>query len=932
MLCCCSIAVHAVSAQCVSSDSLWKRLVFLKDQGAAVSTIDQLLELQRYEAVLSKCAYNADSAGAFLLFRIGAMNYKLGDYLKAIAFTERSIEIITSAKSGIAVNARHLISTYYYLSVFYGSLNSISGKMKALDSCVAIAMRLNAVDIFCLNALYQRVEYFFDIGDFHRCFSYAEKCEKLAEDYGRKGTKEYNEGMSYISDCFVWKINVLLKLENFDSAEALLVRKISAYRKLKTEHFLGSLYGQLADVQVSKRNYDKALLYFNNAIYYHNKFQFVLGSKMALSSLGYSLYFKYYRDWDKALSTYRAAINCVNKDVSQIKLDSMESLNILDNIANVFVQKSMYDSAYYYYQLAFNQMKQGTNETKILNSPFDGMLKKKINYLTGLVIDKADAYAKEYTEKGEPRLVNEAIRIYKTADLLLDRVKAEQNDLQSKLIWRMDSRRLYENAIRICYQSRNTNAAFYFFEKSKAVMLFDKLNESRWLNEEDILKQVQLKKNIYQREREIKNLDVSSAAYGKIKNELFAQNQELDRLISNIKSTNPLYYQAYLDTGKITLEDVHQNILNNHDAFIELFSGDSTVFCMVIAKNSTDLYGIDKTKYDSLVATYTALVSDPDQLNRQSDLFFATSNLLCQLLFKNKPIPAGRIVICPDGAYFPFEALVIKLSPLTYFLQDHAVSYTYSARYLMNEFENDKGIKNAAGFLGIAPVQFAAALKLAALPGSDQSLYQLKDYFGETENLIGADATKSNFLQKYSKYSIIQFYTHASDSSENGEPVIYFRDSLLYLSELATEMKPLTRLIVLSACETGSGKLFKGEGVFSFNRGFAAIGIPSAVTNLWSVDDVSTYQINELFYKYLSEGEPTDVALQKAKLAFIKNSSKEGRLPFYWSSAILAGKTNTIVFNKPNYGKWVALLILSALGITGSWFWLWKKHQFHPAA
>ena len=606
----------------------------------------------------------------------------------------------------------------------------------------------------------------------------------------------------------------------------------------------------------------------------------------------------------------------------------MESLNILDNIANVFVQKGMYDSAHYYYQLAFNQMRPGANETMILNSAFDDILKKKINYLTGLVIDKADAYAKEYTETGRPGLVNEAIRIYKIADLLLDRVKAEQTDLQSKLIWRMDSRRLYENAIRACYQSSNMNAVFYFFEKSKAVMLFDKLNESRWLDEEDILKQVQLKKNIYQREREIKHLDVSSAAYGKIKSEIFSQNQELDRLINNIKSTNPLYYQAYLDTSKIILEDVHQNILNDHDAFIELFAGDSAVFCMVISKTSTDLYEIDKTEFDSLVAEYTALVSDPNRLNKQSNLFFTTSNLLYQLLFRNKPIPAGRIIISPDGQYFPFEALVIKSSPVTYFLEDHAVSYAYSARYLMNKFENDKAIKNVAGFLGIAPVQFTPALKLTALPGSDQSLYQLKAYFGEAETLVSADATKSNFLQKYSKYGIIQLYTHASDSGENGEPVIYFRDSLLNLSELATEMKPLTRLIVLSACETGSGKLFKGEGVFSFSRGFAAIGIPAAVTNLWSVDDVSTYKINELFFKYLSEGQPTDIALQKAKLAFIKNSSKEGRLPFYWSASILAGKADTIIFNKPFKWKWIVLLMLFASVSFGIWFWTRKRNQF----
>ena len=105
-------------------------------------------------------------------------------------------------------------------------------------------------------------------------------------------------------------------------------------------------------------------------------------------------------------------------------------------------------------------------------------------------------------------------------------------------------------------------------------------------------------------------------------------------------------------------------------------------------------------------------------------------------------------------------------------------------------------------------------------------------------------------------------------------------------------------MIVLSACETGNGKLYKGEGVFSFNRGFAALGIPSSVINLWSVENESTYKITELFYKYAADGLPLDLALQKAKLEFIATSSKEKRLPYYWAAAILAGKTDAIEFTK----------------------------------
>jgi CHAT domain-containing protein len=137
--------------------------------------------------------------------------------------------------------------------------------------------------------------------------------------------------------------------------------------------------------------------------------------------------------------------------------------------------------------------------------------------------------------------------------------------------------------------------------------------------------------------------------------------------------------------------------------------------------------------------------------------------------------------------------------------------------------------------------------------------------------------------------------------------VIFFQDSALYLSELIPENKPSTQLIVLSACETANGQLYRGEGVFSFNRGFAALGIPSSVTNLWSVDDKSTYKLTELFYKYLAQGLPLDVALQNAKKEFIQTGSKQYSLPYYWAAPVLVGKTDAIEMN--NNFSWKVLFL-----------------------
>jgi CHAT domain-containing protein len=154
--------------------------------------------------------------------------------------------------------------------------------------------------------------------------------------------------------------------------------------------------------------------------------------------------------------------------------------------------------------------------------------------------------------------------------------------------------------------------------------------------------------------------------------------------------------------------------------------------------------------------------------------------------------------------------------------------------------------------------------------------------------------------------------------------MIYFSDSVLSLSDLFYEGKPSTSLVVLSACETAKGKLYNGEGVFSFSRQFAALGIPTSVSNLWQVDNQSTYKLTELFYKYLSRGLPSDVALQKAKKEFRKTAmSKEQDLPYYWAASVLIGQSNAILSEKPFQWQWVALFVAALFLL----LFIWKKRS-----
>jgi CHAT domain-containing protein len=132
-----------------------------------------------------------------------------------------------------------------------------------------------------------------------------------------------------------------------------------------------------------------------------------------------------------------------------------------------------------------------------------------------------------------------------------------------------------------------------------------------------------------------------------------------------------------------------------------------------------------------------------------------------------------------------------------------------------------------------------------------------------------------------------------------------------------------TELVTLSACNTGFGKIQTGEGVMSLGRAFAYAGSPNVLMSLWSVPDGSTSKIMTEFYKHLANGMPKDVALRKAKLAYLNNADNLTSNPFYWSSFVLIGNAqplqlqiNSAFYQQGMFLWWIFMLV----GIAVLWF------------
>jgi CHAT domain-containing protein len=188
--------------------------------------------------------------------------------------------------------------------------------------------------------------------------------------------------------------------------------------------------------------------------------------------------------------------------------------------------------------------------------------------------------------------------------------------------------------------------------------------------------------------------------------------------------------------------------------------------------------------------------------------------------------------------------------------------------------------------------------------------------------LVGIDAIESKFKQSANHYGVLHLAMHAliDDKKpmysklafslvEDGTDDGFLNAYELYNMELSAE------LVVLSACETGYGKLEKGEGMMSLAHAFTYAGCPSIVMSQWLADDKATAQLMKLFYKNLATGCSKDEALQKAKIEFISDADEVRQNPAFWAGFVVMGDTSPLYVEPFFERNWI-YITLSCLLLT----------------
>jgi len=180
-------------------------------------------------------------------------------------------------------------------------------------------------------------------------------------------------------------------------------------------------------------------------------------------------------------------------------------------------------------------------------------------------------------------------------------------------------------------------------------------------------------------------------------------------------------------------------------------------------------------------------------------------------------------------------------------------------------------------------------------------------------------ATKASFLKDASKYNLLHLAMHGLLSGENTEfaALAFHPESdsagqfLLSMEEIAA-MELAAELVVLSACETGAGRLRRGEGVMSMARAFREAGCPNILMSLWTADDKSSTLVMQDFFGRLKSGGNIAESIRAAKLNLMSTQFLQSH-PYYWAGFVPLGNPNNAKGN--SHLPLIVLMLLVGVGI-----------------
>jgi CHAT domain-containing protein len=262
-----------------------------------------------------------------------------------------------------------------------------------------------------------------------------------------------------------------------------------------------------------------------------------------------------------------------------------------------------------------------------------------------------------------------------------------------------------------------------------------------------------------------------------------------------------------------------------------------------------------------------------------------------------------QVCIVPDKAlnYLPYGAF-ISSSTGKYLTEEYVVTRAPSTTIFIKSSEN--ALKRAAAtserLASVGNPRFDPGTfpTLADLPAAKRESEQVARLYSAPPSLTGEKALKSRAVSEMQNADIIHWALHAvvDERSPLRSKLVFAKDAssegadTLELGEIYNYRLPHTRLVVLSACQSGAGRYYDGEGMIGISRPFIAKGVPLVVASLWPVDSDATAELMINFHRNRKPGSiSTAEALTLAQRAMLTSSDRRYRHPYYWAPFVTIG-------------------------------------------
>lgn len=327
---------------------------------------------------------------------------------------------------------------------------------------------------------------------------------------------------------------------------------------------------------------------------------------------------------------------------------------------------------------------------------------------------------------------------------------------------------------------------------------------------------------------------------------------------------------------------------------------------------------------------------EPEQLQPVAQALYQTVFAPVQSHLGN----ASHVLLSPDSQLnlVPFAALVDGQN--RYLIETYTLTYLTSGRDLLRQQHTalpqqppvvlanpDFDTADAQGVIQVASASRGGArspdmgsLRFGPLEGSALEVAAIRPWLGEKAVVLTEAKATENALKQVQGPSILHLATHgfflpdvsislpetdvgASPPTANrvenpllrsGLALAGFNqresdgeDGVLTALEVASLNLRGTRLVVLSACETGLGDVADGEGVYGLRRAFVLAGAESLLMSLWQVGDRRTADLMQQYYERLGQGKGRSESLRQVQLAALENPAY--RHPYHWAAFFLSG-------------------------------------------